>query len=95
MIDVVGLVENEDAVVMIVEEFTFVKLEVVVTGLVDVVVIEVAVAGEAAVVVENITIFFFHAMKYFSVSIEVNIFTCYCKLLICRGPYASSVRRDV
>ena len=43
---------------MIVEDFTFVKLEVVVTGLVDVVVIEVAGAGEAAVVVENITIFF-------------------------------------
>ena len=58
MIEVVGLTENEDAVVMIVEDFTFVKLEVVVTGLVDVVVIEVAGAGEAAVVVENITIFF-------------------------------------
>ena len=58
MTDVVGLTENEDVVVIIVEEITFVKLEVVVTGLVDVVVIEVAVAGEAAVVVENITFFF-------------------------------------
>ena len=58
MIDVVGLTENEDAVVMIVEDITFVKLVVVVTGLVDVVVTDVTVVGEATVVVENITIFF-------------------------------------
>ena len=62
--------ENEDAVVIIVGELTLVKLDVV-TGVLGV--IEVAVEA-VAVVEENITNFFFHAVKYFSVLTEVNNF---------------------
>ena len=62
MIDVVGLVENEDAVVIIVGELTLVKLDVVVTGVVGV--IEVAVEA-VAVVVEDITIFFSRSKIFF------------------------------